>query len=206
MAICFKTKLRKMNNLKLIFLLSFWLSTHFLVAQQRFEGSLVGGVMLAQIDGDLLAGYNKLGFQAGARVNTLLSERWAFGIELLFTQHGSSRTLNDPAGATFDKIRLNLVEAPVMLYFRDWKFQVGAGLSYGRLIRTQAIDVFGNDISNSQNFRDDLIQANLGVAFQFTEDWALDIRWSKYITNLQAERAAGTFLGKHIAIRGIYTL
>lgn len=186
--------------------MSFLLSTTCLAAQQRFEGSLVGGVVLAQIDGDLLAGYNKFGFQAGARVNTLLSERWAFGIELLYSQHGSSRTLNDPAGATFDKIRLNLVEAPLMIYFRDWKFQVGAGLSYGRLISTEAIDVFGNDISDNQNFRDDLIQYNLGVAFQFTEDWALDVRWSKYITNLQADPTAGTFLGKHITVRGIYTL
>jgi hypothetical protein len=194
-----------MNNLKLIFFMSFLLGAQILGAQQRFEGSLVGGAVLAQIDGDRMAGYNKFGFQAGARVNTLLTERWAFGLELLFSQHGSSRTLNDP-GAVYDKIRLNLVEAPVMIYFRDWKFQVGAGLSYGRLINSEVIDILGDDVSNTQDFREDLLQYNLSVAFQFTEDWALDVRWSKYITNLQANSAAGTFLGKHIAIRGIYTL
>jgi hypothetical protein len=194
-----------MNNLKLIFFLGFLLSGQILGAQQRFEGSLVGGAVLAQIDGDRMAGYNKFGFQAGARVNTLLMERWAFGLELLFSQHGSSRTLNDP-GAVFDKIRLSLVEAPVMIYFRDWKFQVGAGLSYGRLINSEVIDILGDNVSDTQNFREDLLQYNLSVAFQFTEEWALDVRWSKYITNLQADGAAGTFLGKHIAIRGIYTL
>lgn len=194
-----------MNNLKLIFFLSFLLTGSVLSAQQRFEGSLVGGAVLAQIDGDRMAGYNKFGFQAGARVNALLTERWAFGVELLFSQHGSSRTLNDP-GAVYDKIRLNLVEAPLMIYFRDWKFQVGAGLSYGRLINSEVIDILGNDVTNTQNFREDILQYNLSVAFQFTEDLALDVRWSKYITNLQANSAAGTFLGKHIAVRGIYTL
>lgn len=195
-----------MNHLKRIFLLAAVLSSSLLMAQQRFEGSLVGGVILAQIDGDLLAGYNQPGFQAGARVNTLLNERWAVGIELLFSQHGSSRTLNDPAGATFDKIRLNLVEAPLMIYFRDWKFQLGAGLSYANLISIKAVDVYGTDISEQQLFRDDIIQANLGLSFQFTNDWALNLRWSKYITNLQADGAAGTFLGKQVAVRGIYTL
>lgn len=194
-----------MNNLKLIFFLSFLLTGSVLSAQQRFEGSLVGGAVLAQIDGDRMAGYNKFGFQAGARVNALLTERWAFGVELLFSQHGSSRTLNDP-GAVYDKIRLNLVEAPLMIYFRDWKFQVGAGLSYGRLINSEVMDILGNDVTNTQNFREDILQYNLSVAFQFTEDLALDVRWSKYITNLQANSAAGTFLGKHIAVRGIYTL
>lgn len=194
-----------MNNLKLIFFFSLIIFSSALIAQERFEGSLVGGIVLAQIDGDRMAGYNKFGFQAGARVNTLLTDRWALGIELLFSQHGSSRTFNDP-GAVFDKIRLNLVEAPLMIYFRDWKFQVGAGLSYARLINAEVIDILGEDVTNTQNFRDDLLQYNLGVAFQFTEDWALDVRWSKYITNLQANRSAGTFLGKHIAVRGIYTL
>jgi len=195
-----------MNHLKRIFLLGAVLSSSLLMGQQRFEGSLVGGVILAQIDGDLLAGYNQPGFQTGVRVNTLLNERWAVGIELLFSQHGSSRTLNDPIGATFDKIRLNLVEAPLMIYFRDWKFQVGAGLSYANLISIKAIDVYGSDISDQQLLRDDIFQANLGLSFQFTDAWAVDLRWSKYITNLQADSAAGTFLGKQIAVRGIYTL
>jgi opacity protein-like surface antigen len=195
-----------MNNLKLIFLLGALTLGNLAFAQQRFEGSLVGGAVLAQIDGDRLAGFNKLGFQAGARVNTILTDRWAFGIELLFTQHGSSRDLNDDLSAVYDKINLNLVEAPVMLYFRDWKFQIGAGISYGRVINVKAIDVFGEDVSDSQNYRNDLFIFNIGVAYQFSEDWALDVRWSKYITNLQADSAAGTFLGKNIAIRGIYTL
>ncbi|MEO0340843.1 MAG: hypothetical protein AAF242_16735, partial [Bacteroidota bacterium] len=175
-------------------------------SQQRFEGSLVGGVVLAQIDGDQLAGFTKFGFQAGAKVETILTDRWSFGVELLYTQHGSRRGINDPASAAFERIDLNLVEAPLMVYFKDWKFKVGAGLSYGRIINFEATDVFGTDVTNTQDFREDILLINLSVGYQINEDVLLDVRWSKYLTNLQADSQAGTFLGRNIAIRGIYIL
>lgn len=175
-------------------------------AQERFKGSLVGGVVLAQLDGDRLAGFNKFGFQAGAKVNTILTDRWSLGIELLYSQHGSSRTLNDSPAAVFEKINLNLVEAPVMLYFKDWKFELGAGLSYGRIINYSATDIFGEDVTDTQDYATDHVILNIGVGFNFTEDWTLDVRWSRYLTNLQADPGAGTFIGKNIAVRGIYNL
>jgi len=175
-------------------------------AQQRFEGKLIGGFVLAQIDGDRLAGYNKIGLQGGLGVKTILNERWSLGLEFLYTQQGSSRTLNDPSGAAFEKIRLNLVEAPVLLYFADWKFEVGAGISYGRVINFEAIDVFGEDVSNTQDFRENIFSFNADLLFNFSEQLALGIRWSKYLNNLQADPASGTFLGKQIAIRGLFKL
>ncbi len=189
----------------------FILSLSFLIStatfsQERFEGSLVGGVVLAQIDGDQLAGFTKFGFQAGAKVETILSDRWSFGVELLYTQHGSRKGINDPASAAFERIDLNLVEAPLMVYFKDWKFKVGAGLSYGRIINFEATDVFGADITENQDFQEDLLLMNLSVGYQINENLLLDVRWSKYLTNLQADSRAGTFLGRNIAIRGIYIL
>lgn len=174
--------------------------------QERFEGNLLAGVVLAQIDGDRLAGFNKFGFQVGAKVDALITDRWSLGIELLYTQHGSSRSINDSPASVFDKIGLNLVEAPVMIYFSDWKFVLGAGASYARLINFEAIDVFGDDVSTTQDFSENLFIINIGLGFQFTEQWLLDVRWSKYLSNLQADPGAGTFLGKNIAIRGIYKL
>ena len=197
----------KTQSLFLCLILFFLLTqTKSAFAQQRFEGNLVAGVVLAQIDGDRLIGYNKFGFQAGAKVNTILNDRWSIGLEFLYTQHGSSRTLNDSPSATFEKIQLNLVEAPVMLYFRDWKFELGAGISYASLINFEAIDIFGEDVSDTQDYANNIFSMNLSVGFHFTDNWTLDVRWSKYLSNLQADPGAGTFLGKNIAIRGIYTL
>lgn len=176
------------------------------ITQRGFSGQLTGGVVLAQIDGDRLAGYNKLGLQGGLAVRTRFNERWSMGLELLFTQQGSSRSLNDPAGATFEKIQLNLVEAPLLVYFADWKFEVGAGLSYARLINFSATDILGEDISNAQDFRNDLFFFNGDLIFNFSEQWAMGLRWSRALTNLQADSGNGTFLGKQVAIRGILTL
>lgn len=193
---------------KKILVLSFLLFFMYSIsnAQERFKGSLVGGVVLAQLDGDRLVGFNKFGFQAGAKVNTILTDRWSLGIELLFSQHGSSRTLNDSPAAVFEKINLNLVEAPVMVYFKDWKFELGAGLSYGRVINYSVTDIFGEDVTDTQNYATDHLIFNIGVGFNFTENWTLDVRWSRYLTNLQADPGAGTFIGKNIAVRGIYNL
>ena len=190
----------------LIAILFLSLTTLLSAQEQRFKGSLVGGVVLSQIQGDRLAGYNKFGFQAGAKVDAIIDERWSVGIELLYTQHGSSRSVNDPISAVFDKIQLNLVEAPIMLYFRDWKFELGAGISYGSLINFTATDVFGEDVTDTPDFNNDIWALNIGVGFHFTEKWTLDVRWSRYLSNLQADAAAGTFLGQNIAIRGIYSL
>ena len=57
---------------------------------QTFSAGLALGFNMSQIDGDKLAGYNKLGVATGARVDAKLDERWKLGMELLFSQMGSS--------------------------------------------------------------------------------------------------------------------
>jgi len=175
-------------------------------AQRRFEGYLVGGGNLSQIDGDKLSGYNKIGLQAGARVHTIFTDRWEMSIGMLYSQQGASRNLNDSPSAVFERIQLNLVEAPVMVHFNDWKFQVGAGLSYARLINYSVEDIFGEDVSDQQLYNDNLFQVVAGVTFRFSERFGLNVRWSRQINNLQAEAGAGTYIARAIGVRGLYKL
>ncbi|MCB0556047.1 MAG: hypothetical protein KDD02_21045, partial [Phaeodactylibacter sp.] len=92
-----------MKKIQLFLAVLFLLFTVSLSAQttgpeRRFEGGLVAGFNMSQIDGDLLHGFHKLGFNAGGRVNALLNERWRIGLELLFSQQGASRSkLDNPA-------------------------------------------------------------------------------------------------------------
>lgn len=175
-------------------------------AQQRFSGHLLGGATLAQIDGDKLSGFNKIGAQAGIKVYTLLDDRWSLSIGLLYSQQGSSRNLNDSPSAVLDRVQLNFVEAPFMVHFTDWKFQVGAGLGYGRLIDYRVEDVFGSDITAAQDYQESLFQVLIGVTFHFSEKVGLDVRWSRQINNLQKNSDAGTFIARAISIRGLYRL
>ena len=175
-------------------------------AQQTFKASIVAGPTLAQLDGDRLVGYNKFGIQTGMRVKVDWNERWANSLELLFSQEGSSRTLNDDLSAVFDKIKLNFVEVPVMMHFSDWKFELGAGLSYARLMNYKVVDITGEDVTNTQLYSDAIYSLVLGVSFHFNDRTSLNVRWSKYLNDLQADPAAGKMIGRVVSVRGLYHL
>lgn len=171
---------------------------------QRFKGGLVAGINLSQLDGDRLAGFNHIGVNAGGRVAAILSDRWQLSMELLFSQQGSKRTLNDDPGAVFEKIDLNMVEVPVMINFLEWKFHVSAGVSYGRLINFKAEDVFGEDVSDTQSFNENLFLAIVSATFYFDEHFGLNVGWSRALNNLQAEGGAGRLISRNVIVRGVY--
>lgn len=171
---------------------------------QRFQGGLVGGFNLSQVDGDKLAGFNKIGINAGGKVAAILSERWQLSLELLYTQQGASRTRTDDPASIYDKIRLNFVEAPVMINFKEWKFHVSAGVSYARLINFEVIDFTGLDISDQQNYNENIFSLQLGATYYFSEKAGFEIRWIRALNDLQAEENASSLIGRTVSVRGIY--
>ncbi len=171
---------------------------------QRFEGGLVGGFNLSQIDGDKLAGFNQIGITAGGKVGAILSDRWQLSLELLYSQQGASRSRADDLSSIYDKIRLNFVEVPVMINFKEWKFHVNAGVSYARLINFKVIDFTGVDISDQQDFNENMLSLALGAIYYFNEDVGFEIRWNRALTDLQAQDGAGTFIGRTIGVKLIY--
>ena len=182
------------------------LSVSVSLSGQTFEGGLVGGFNLAQLDGDKLGGFNKIGLNAGARVSANLSERWALSWQLLYSQQGSSRTRDDDPSSIYDKIRLNFVEAPFLLHFTDWKFELDAGVSYTRLISHKVTDFTGQDISDNQNYRPNSFFAVLGVTFWQNDTIGWNFRWIKAFNNLQADAGNGRFIGRTISLRLYYQL
>ena len=204
-----------MKKSKLTFcltLLSFLIFVEYSNAQQRFEGSAIAGFNLSQIDGDLLDGYNKPGVNVGARVDAVLNERWQVGLEFLFVQQGASRNNSDNPASRFDKIRLNMVEVPVLAHFRDWKMELSAGGSYGRIINYEIIDILGEDITEQVPLSADVFSIIIDGSFHFTDNWALNIRWSRWLNNIREDDImfipggeSGQFIGKNVTVRGIYT-
>jgi hypothetical protein len=73
-------------------------------------------------------------------------------------------------------------------------------------MRAKVIDVFGDDITDTQNFRQGLINVVAATTFQFSEKWALDLRWTRMLSNLREDRANGLFIGRTISIRAMYKL
>jgi hypothetical protein len=125
-----------------------------LSAQQRFRAGAVVGLTASQIDGDLSAGYNKLGLQAGLRVVSRLKMKSEASLEFLFSQRGAQSELIQNKYDYFPfAVTLNYVEVPLQWHYKDWlieggddpsesyyKVGVNVGLSYARLIGTRLDD------------------------------------------------------------------
>jgi hypothetical protein len=58
-------------------------------AQDVFEGGLVVGGNMSQIEGDYLAGYKKLGGWAGLRVATRITPKERIVLEMLYSMRGA---------------------------------------------------------------------------------------------------------------------
>jgi Outer membrane protein beta-barrel domain len=113
-----------------------------LQGQQRFKAALVGGMTLSQINGDLSAGYRKIGVQAGLHAAAILKPRQEASIELLYTQRGA---YHEPFTIPRFSLTLHYVEVPVQWHLYDWlssgrdnvdfyRVRLDAGLSFGRLL------------------------------------------------------------------------
>ena len=159
-----------------------------LPAQQRFTGAIVAGLTASQIDGDLSAGYNKLGLMAGGRAGILLGDRTETSIELLYVQRGAQNELvqNNPVNFS---LTLHYIEVPFQFHYKDWLAQdannnefyrvsFNAGVSYARLMNTTVRD----DLSAIEVVAPDFLKDNdfsfmLGASFFASSHLGFNFRW-----------------------------
>ena len=200
-----------------VFILT-WLSPSSLLAQEetdfvpdqtaagvRFKAALTGGVNLSQLEGDLLSGYHRVGFNVGGEVSVVLARRWTATVELLYSQKGSRRNFrSDGPDGVFRAIRTNFVEAPFLINYFDWKLRISAGLAYGRLIDFEVVDVFNDDITEEFDFRSDYLSVLTGATYFFNEHWGLNIRHGWELTDLRADENDDNLMGMNWTIRGLY--
>ena len=161
-----------------------------LIAQQRFQAGIVLGVTAAQINGDNSAQFNKLGLTAGLKVNTVLTEKSDFVLEILLSQRGSQTELFPQAGALQQTIHLNYIQVPLLFNYKDWwdedddyyKMHFQGGFSYSRLFSTR----FDNSPLEEAGpfFRRDDISWMGGITFFANEHLGFFIRYNRSINLL----------------------
>ncbi|MCB0822992.1 MAG: outer membrane beta-barrel protein [Bacteroidales bacterium] len=109
---------------------------------QQVRGAVIGGINLAQVDGDEIFGFNKFGGNLGLGAVVPIGNNLNFSIETIFSQKGSyqSAQYNDvdslgnvTTGAY--NLSLNYLEVPFLLFYNDKNvISGGAGFSYARLV------------------------------------------------------------------------
>jgi hypothetical protein len=169
--------------------------------QRRFGAAIEAGLTASQLDGDLSAGYNKLGLMAGLRSNINLREKTHLSIGFLFAQRGAQDEIKQNNPRVY-AITLNYLELPVLFNYADWQVKDGedtwyraylsAGLSYGRLISTKLRDdgLFAQAVvqpSNPPPGRDNYLNnqdlsLTLGGTVFFKRNIGLSVRWMRSAT------------------------
>ncbi len=162
---------------------------------QNFGYKLIGGVNFCQIDGDGLAGYNKLGYRFGVGVTLPVNEINAWGLELTYTLKGT-RTANDPdnPGNLIVKYNYSYLEVPVFFQKKIKFFQGKIGLAPGYLIDAQK-DLGGGFVTDEAAKKFEL-SGLLGVNFKLNDKLQYYIQYQYSITSIinRKKAANSTFI------------
>ena len=121
------------------------------VHAQRFQGAVMGGMNISQVDGDEVYGYHRVGGHFGLAAILPIKEKWDITLETVYNQKGAYQKpqYRDSVFGTvltgqYD-LRLNYVEVPLLAHYTDrHRYTVGAGFSYGRLVYSKEIEHEGS--------------------------------------------------------------
>lgn len=171
-----------------------------------FQAGIVAGFNASQLDGDRFRGYSKLGAHVGLKVKYQLPSNPKIGLstEMLLAMKGSSQDLNFSSSNNNQiKIKLNYIEIPLVVSYREWKVDFHAGLSYGRLIAVSN-SILSSSYSD-EDFRKDDLGIVLGATYLFNENWGATFRFGRSVTNaLKKDVNKGALVGHLITFRVEY--
>lgn len=109
--------------------------------KQLFVGYVAGGVNATQIAGDRMAGYRKLGANAGVGSYIMYTPKFSNSVEIAYTMKGSQSRFKNNDPSNFSKFVFDYVEIPLLFNYHEQKIAIfHAGFSFGRLIRYSLYD------------------------------------------------------------------
>lgn len=160
------------------------LSFNLARAQSGFDLWAVAGINATQIEGDGLAGYDKIGLTAGLKLGFDLPENWSLNLEMLYAQKGSRASASQILAGSRQITNLTYFEIPVYVSYNDWyqkegdydKVGIHAGFSYGYLFSaTSGNSILGDEL---ENFKPSDFSAILGAYYAFNEKWSVTVRYT----------------------------
>lgn len=99
------------------------------------------GLNFTQVDGDEIAGYNKVGLHTGigAMIDLNEGDTWEIGFEILYSKMGSKSNTTQAIDMLFDlKLQYDYVSVPLLVNYKDvGKGYLGAGLVISRLVNNK---------------------------------------------------------------------
>jgi hypothetical protein len=162
----------------------FFISAKHIHSQEGFKGYITFGLNAAQIDGDAMAGFNKVGPTGGVGVKYSVHRLLDLGMEFLYSPRGGKNYL---FSSDVPKVYIDLkyAELPVYICFKDWYIEeenyhkVGAlaGLSYGTLLSSSSnVTLLSDKVAQMKN--NDFTYF-IGGRYMFTKHIGLTARYNR---------------------------
>ncbi len=185
------------------------------IEAQRFIGSVVAGANFAQIEGDNVHGFTKVGFNGGLGLTLPLNRKqtWQISLELLYSMKGSVKhcqpgyfdTANyaPPMYEDVDRsvpfdpktkcnISLDYVQIPVLVHYEETYSgcTFGLGFSWGRLVRAKEIY---NGFARTTNVRSGTYKKNdwsviADVNIRLYKNLTLNFRWEYSLVPIRTQQ------------------
>ncbi len=182
----------------------------------------VAGFNACQIDGDDLAGFDKIGLTAGLRARWETPSIIDYNIEFLYSQRGSRPDVFNPEYDPDINVNLQYAEIPVYVTLSDWwqeegqyhKVAAHAGFSYGRLINARTEDYFNSGDANLDAlvpyFSENDFSWLVGATIRFSPRWGMTARYTRSINPLLDAQKNGlnrsNMIGYFLTFRLEYTI
>jgi Outer membrane protein beta-barrel domain len=195
-----------MFRLPVLILLVYTLYSGKSLAQSplRFGTGVFAGLNLSQVDGDDMQGYDKPGINFGLRGITYILPTFEFHTELSYSQRGSQSKGYNRDLFKGRKMILDYGAITGLLSVNDWldpikefyRVQIQGGVSYGRLIRSETLDVVQNDAriipfnEIAPYFNNSDLSMVLGANIKFTEHMGITFRYNRSMSLLFDSEAA----------------
>jgi len=181
------------------YLLSAFLLFSTLVAAQEsrdekepvFKPALVAGFNATQVDGDDLAGYRKIGLNAGGSAFIRLPKNFSVNFEILYSQKGSRTSGNQTINSDTYKLILDYVDVPVIFNYHDKDAQkndvaiFGLGVIVNSLVRQKeligGVECEGGDCNTYKTLG---LEAVASVTFVFAKHFGINLRFTYSLLNI----------------------
>ena len=153
---------------------------------QQFDGGILAGGVVSQVDGDNWAGFSKVGFLAGGFVNLELSPHSSFQLEMEYIQKGSRKPANfDSGDYNSYLLRLHYLEIPLLYQFTFLKrFSVEVGPAADILLGySEQGD--GQEVPNRYPFRRVTLAGIVGASGYITRHLKATFRFNYSLLSLR---------------------
>jgi hypothetical protein len=170
------------------------------VKAQRFDGGMTFGITAAQIDGDNLAGFNKVGIHFGAYTNTALSEKVLIQLEMKYCNRGAYGNRGTKELPNIYKMVLNYFDVPLGIqYYTSDDLYFEGGFLTGFLLSNKMFDGGGrvpqSELDAIGNFNDQDYNFFAGFGIEMNEKLTFNMRYAYSIVPARTRLTGGYYYG-----------